>query len=154
MTLQEIGDELSRLVRLDVDAVLAYDRAISGLGPGPIATELSLMKLDHQRHVLELSQAMLGLGLHPPEAQPDVKGSLLGGMTALRARFGPEQALQAMRTNEQLTNGTYAKALAKPFPDEVLEIVRRGAADEARHLSWIERALDGRIWEQQGARSP
>jgi hypothetical protein len=58
-----------------------------------------------------------------------------------------------MRTNEQLTTSSYARALAKPFPDAVLEIVRRGDADERRHLAWIERALDERLWERDEASS-
>lgn len=148
MTNEEITRALAELVQLDLDAVLAYDRALSALDPGPIATELAGFKLDHQRHIVELSRAMLALGATPPEAKPDVKGSLLGGVTALRARLGTEQALQAMRGNEQLTTSTYARMLAKPFPPDVLELVRRGAADEQRHLAWIERALDTRLWDQ------
>lgn len=151
MTNQEIADELKKLVQLDVDAVLAYDRAISAVGEGAIASGLAGFKLDHQRHILELSKALLDLGVTPPEAKPDLKGSLLGGLTAVRSRLGPEQTLHAMRTNEQLTNSSYASAVAKPFPDPVLEVVRRGYADEQRHLAWIERTLDTRSWEGTGA---
>jgi hypothetical protein len=151
MTNQEIGDDLVELVQLDVDAVLAYDRAIGAIGEGAVATELSGFKLDHQRHILELSRALLALNRQPPQAKPDVKGTLLGTVTALRSRFGTEQALHAMRGNEQLTTSTYARMLAKPFPDDVLELVRKNFADEQRHLAWIERALDQRLWEQAGA---
>jgi rubrerythrin len=83
-----------------------------------------------------------------------VKGTLLGTVTALRSRLGTEQALHAMRGNEQLTTSTYARMLAKPFPDDVLEVVRKNFADEQRHLAWIERALDQRLWEQAGATHP
>ena len=151
MTNQEIVAELTELVQLDVDAVVAYDRAISAIGPGEIATQLASFKVDHQRHVLELSQAVMDLGMPAPPTQPDIKGTLLGGLTALRARLGAEQALQAMRSNEQLTTTSYARALAKPFPKALLEVVRRGDADERRHLAWIERALDERRWESAGA---
>jgi hypothetical protein len=151
MKTQEIVEELSRLVQLDIDAVQAYDAALSALGQGPIATELSLFKVDHQRHVLELSQLIMGLGYNPPEVKPDAKGALLKGLTGLRARLGPEQALLAMRSNEQLTTSMYAKALAKPFPEQVLDVVRRGHGDEGRHLAYIERALDSRLWEAGAA---
>lgn len=147
----EITEELAKLVQLDIDAVLAYDRAIAATGQGVIADELTLFKLDHQRHILDLSRAMLDLGAHPPESKPDVKGTILGGMTGLRSRLGPEQTLHAMRSNEQLTNSTYARALAKPFPETILEIVRRNYADEQRHLAWIERAIDQRVWESSAA---
>jgi hypothetical protein len=36
MTNQEIAGALHDLVQLDVDAVLAYDRAIGALGEGPV----------------------------------------------------------------------------------------------------------------------
>jgi hypothetical protein len=151
MTNQEIADELRRLIQLDVDAVLAYDRAIAAIGEGMVASSLAAFRLDHQRHVLELSKGMLDLGVNPPEAKPDLKGSILGGLTAVRSRLGTEQTLQAMRSNEQLTNGSYATAVAKPFPEDVLAIVRKGYADEQRHLAWIERTLDARSWEGTGA---
>jgi hypothetical protein len=154
MTNQEIASELNALAQLDVDAILAYDRAIAAIGEGAIARELSSFKLDHERHVLEISQALLGMGGNAPAVSPDLKGSILGAMTGLRSRLGTEQALQAMRANEQLTTSSYARALAKPFPDAVLEIVRRGDADERRHLAWIERALDTRPWEADEAARP
>ena len=149
----EIAEELKRLVQLDADAVAAYDRAISALGEGYVATELARFRLDHQRHIVELSKALLDLGVQPPEAGPDLKGTILGGFTSVRSRLGTEQALQAMKSNEQLTNASYATAVAKPFPEHVLELVRRGYADEQRHLAWIERTLDTRSWEDAGARA-
>jgi hypothetical protein len=154
MTDREISDALTELVQLDTDAVLAYDRAIEAIGEGPIATELARFKLDHQRHILELSKALLDRNVRPPEAKPDLKGTILGSMTGLRARLGTEQALRAMRTNEQLTTSTYARTLAKPFPEDILEIVRRNYADEGRHLAWIEKAIDGRLWEGDAAAQP
>jgi hypothetical protein len=154
MTEQDIAAELTSLAQLDVDAVLAYDRAIGQIGEGPVARALSGFKIDHERHIVEISQALLAMGRNAPELKPDLKGSILGSVTGLRARLGVEQALAAMRTNEQLTTSSYARALAKPFPDHLLEIVRRGDADERRHLAWIERALDHRIWEADEAAHP
>jgi hypothetical protein len=154
MTDAEIAAELTELVQLDVDAVLTYDRAISALGDGAVSRTLAAFRLDHQRHVLDASAALLAMGVEPPPAQPDLKGSILGGVTAVRARLGTAQALEAMRTNEQLTTSSYARALAKPFPDPILEIVRRGDADERRHLAWIERALDERRREAEQAAGP
>ena len=154
MTNQEIAEALTELVQLDIDAVLAYDRALGAIGgEGTVASTLAGFKLDHQRHIVEASQLLLGMGRTPPEAKPGVKGTILGGVTALRSRLGTEQALEAMRSNEQLTTSSYARALARPFPEDVLEVVRRGAADEQRHLSWIERAIDQRLWEQDAGAS-
>ncbi len=150
MTNEEIAGELKSLVQLDLDAVLAYDRALGAMGDGWLANELAKFKLDHQRHVLELSKVLLDMNVKPPQAKPDVKGTILGGVTGLRARLGIEQALKAMVPNEELTTSTYARAVAKPFPEDVLEIVRRAYGDEQRHLSWIERAIDQRLWDREG----
>lgn len=148
----EISQELKSLIQLDIDAVAAYDHAISALGhESHVAHDLAGFKLDHQRHIVELSKALLDMGVNPPEASPDLKGTILGGVTAVRSRLGTEQALLAMKSNEQLTTSSYATAVAKPFPDDVLELVRRGYADEQRHLAWIEKAIDTRIWEGASA---
>ncbi len=154
MTHQGIVAELTRLAQLDVDTIVAYDHAVAAIGEGPVARELSSFKLDHERHVIEISQALLGMGKNAPEVSPDLKGSILGTMTGLRARLGAEQALRAMRTNEQLTTASYARALATPFPEPILAVIRRGDADERRHLAWIEQALDRRLWEQGEAARP
>jgi hypothetical protein len=148
MTNQEIADALTELIQLDIDAVLAHDRAIAAIGEGAVAAQLATFKLDHQRHVLELSKLLLAMNRTPPGERADLKGTLLGGVTALRARLGTEQALEAMRSNERLTTSTYARAVARPLPEDVLEVVRRSYADEQRHLGWIERTLDQRTWEQ------
>lgn len=151
MTNQEIAEELSSLVQLDLDAVLAYDRAIEAIGDGWIMNELARFKLDHQRHILELSKVLLDMKVKPPASRADVKGAILGGVTGVRARLGTEQALKAMVPNEELTTSTYARAMAKPFPDDVLELVRKNYGDEQRHLAWIRRALDQRLWEQESS---
>ena len=148
MTNQEIAEELSSLVQLDLDAVLAHDRAIEVMGDAWMANELARFKLDHQRHILELSKVLLDMKVRPPAAKADVKGTILGGVTGVRARLGTEQALKAMVSNEELTTSTYARALAKPFPEDVLDVVRRNAGDEQRHLAWVQRAIDQRRWEQ------
>jgi hypothetical protein len=152
MTGQEIVAELVSLAQLEVDAVVAYDGAIAAMGEGTVARELSGFKVDHERHIVDISQALLAMGKTAPQLKPDLKGSILGSMMGLWSRLGTARALQAMRANEQLTTSSYARALAKPFPEHLLAIIRRGDADERRHLAWIERALDQRAWEAKEAR--
>ncbi|BDG06975.1 ferritin-like domain-containing protein [Anaeromyxobacter paludicola] len=154
MQAREITEQLRELIQLDVDAVHAYDQALRALEPTPaVQGTLAEFRLDHQRHVLELSQALLRMGENPPAFSSDMKGFVLEGVTALRGLTGPEGALKAMRGNEQLTNAVYATVLAKPLPAEILAIVRRAYADEQRHLAYIESALDGRVWEGGEART-
>ena len=142
---QEIAAELSQLVQLDVDAVLAYDRAIGAIGEGLVRARAGRLQARPP------APRRRALAAPPRHGHP----AAIGSMTGLRSRFVTEQALQAMRTNEQLTTSSYARPLAKPFPEDVLAVVRKGDADERRHLAWIEKALDQRLWEaDEAARQP
>jgi hypothetical protein len=149
MNKTEIVAELSRLVSLEIDAVHAYGAAIDGVGGSStvIGAELALLKLEHQRHALSLYDLILGLGHNPPDVEPDVQGVVIGALTPPRRRMNPEEIIEAMRGNEQLTNSVYAKALAKPWPPAVRAVIEAARADEQSHLDWIERALARRLWE-------
>jgi len=152
MRVPEIVRELSRLVALEVDAVHAYEAAVATFGARTaIGQELQLFMLEHQRHALELHATITGLGYSPPEVVPDVKGVVIGALSAPARPLSPEEVLEAMRGNEQLTGSVWAKALAKPFPAGLRALLERCRGDERHHLEWIERALSRRLWEREGA---
>jgi uncharacterized protein (TIGR02284 family) len=151
MDTKETIKTLSDLCQLDIDAVYAYEQAIERIDHSEIRSNLESFKADHERHMNDLSQAIRDLGADPPERKRDFKGFLLEGFTALRGITGTEGALKAMRSNEKLTNRNYEDALSKDLPADVRELVRRNREDERRHLTYIERALEERIWEQRGA---
>ena len=139
------------LVHLDVDAIHAYDQALKNIDVAHIRSQLERAKADHERHISELSAAIVDLGGTAPVIRRDMKGLLIEGMTALRSAMGTEQSLRAMQTNEKLTNKTYQEALDdRALPDDVREVVLKNRADEARHLDWINKALDQRLWESAG----
>ncbi|HWI41927.1 MAG TPA: ferritin, partial [Verrucomicrobiae bacterium] len=71
----------------------------------------------------------------------DLKGLLLEGLTALRSVTGMKGALQAMETNEKLTNRKYTEAAGLPLPEEILKIVRTNLTHEQRHLGYIQEIL-------------
>lgn len=146
----QIFSELARLYALEVDATQAYAAAAAAVSPGPVRDELALFGLEHQRHVIELHEAILALGYRAPEVTPDVKGVVIGALTLPRRRLTLEDVLEGIRGDEQLTNSLYAKALAKPLPAEAKELLARLRADEQRHLAWAERMLSRRVWLQAG----
>ncbi len=149
-----LAAELSRLYSLEVEASEAYGRAISLVASGPVNAELRLFSLEHQRHTLVLLDAMVRLGLVAPDVQPDVKGVVIGALTVPARPLTLEDVLEGMRGNEQLTNSVYAKALARPLPRGVLELLRPLAADERLHLDWFERAVARRLWESASTGHP
>jgi uncharacterized protein (TIGR02284 family) len=154
MEKKEICKELSSLVQLDIDAVHAYELAITNIEPLNVREQLTQFKNDHHRHIGELSTAIRQYGEQPPSYSPDFKGFLIQGFTAIRSATGTEGALKAMKTNEELTNRTYLKALGRGFPPDVRAIVERNYADEQRHLRSIEQWIATRVWEQQPGAAP
>lgn len=139
---------LRDLVHLDVDAIHAYDQAIKNVDVAHVRTQLERFKDEHERHVSELSAAIVDLGGTAPIIRRDVKGLFIEGMTALRSAMGTEQSLRAMHTNEKLTNHQYDKAAKMALPAHVDALVRRNLEDERRHLAYIEDAIARRAWEQ------
>ncbi len=140
---------LDSLIRLDVDAVHAYDTAIAVLNDDKEAqNKLRAFKSDHERHVRELSAQVTQLGGTPTKATPNPKDFHIPGFNAIRGSMGVEPALKAMRLNEELVNRTYADALKSPaMPAAVRDLVQRNYEDEKRHLQWI----TNRIGQKVGA---
>jgi len=146
----QIIDRLNDLLRLDRDAVGAYDAAIHRIDVESIRASLRSFKDDHLRHIAELSEQVRRHGGVPAE-HPDAKGFILKGFTAVTSMMGNEAALRAMQGNEKLTNTSYANALRENWPPPIREVIERNYRDEQRHLAYIEDALRNRIWEQGGA---
>jgi len=144
----KIIEELCELIRYDYDAIGAYNAAIDDIKEIAASEPLKEFRGDHERHVLELSAIVRGLGGDPPEA-PGFKGVIRKTMTKVAGLGGTELTLKAMRSNEEVLNKTYAHHFSLDFPADIKEVIRRNYADEQRHLAWVESALQSRIWENQ-----
>lgn len=138
---EAIVSKLNELIQLDYDAIQAYERAIAKIEDVDVRRELEGFKADHERHIVDLSDCVRGLGGVPEELGRDVKGILLEGLTALRSVTGTEGALKAMKMNEEITNRVYDEAFQSAFPANVRSIVEKNRNDERRHLAYIERCL-------------
>lgn len=141
MIRDDILDHLEKLIQLDVDATHAYDQAIKNVNEQLIKDKLIQFQSDHRKHIDLLSAKVLELGGTPPELTSDFKGFMISGFTALRSLTGTKGALEAMETNERLTNTRYEEACKLDFPVDILAIVRSNWADEQRHLSFIREAI-------------
>lgn len=141
--IRDLAERLGDLMKVDVDAVEAYNEAIEKIEEQDLRSRLSAFRDDHQRHVSEISQALQSMGMEVPSQKPDLKGMLIEGMTKLRSAMGTEQALRAMRQNETVTTHAYEDALRdEEWTAQLSEIVERGYADERRHLEWMEQAVE------------
>jgi rubrerythrin len=133
-------------LRLDLDAITAYDEAISACEIEEIRVRLADFKGDHERHVTVLSESIRSHG-GEPKVKRDVKGFFIQGFTKI-VSHGDRSALIAMRANEELTNRSYESALKKELPEDVRLLLERNLSDEQRHLEWIKETIDQRAWER------
>lgn len=150
MDVRECCDKLNSLIRLDVDAVHAYDQAIDACTMPELKNRLTEFRGDHDRHIRDLSDQVRALG-GQPDVRKDWKGFLIQGFTAIASQ-GDHSALVAMRGNEELTNRSYQAALQmSDITPEVRSVLEKNYADEQRHLEWIKAQLDARVWERKAA---
>lgn len=141
---EEIYEKLSSLIQLDIDAVNAYEQAIEKCDDTFVREQLEIFKIDHQRHIDELSAYLIDYDMEPPAQKPDLKGFIIEGFTALRSVTGTDGALKAMKSNEELTNKKYTEALQWELDLDAMDIVTRGYEDEKTHLSFIKEQLSVR----------
>jgi uncharacterized protein (TIGR02284 family) len=139
-------DKLNDLIALDLDAIDAYESAITRIDTVTVRERLREFQGDHHRHVRDLTEAVMRLG-GSPRQRPDIKGFFIKGFTAVTSMMGDESALRAMKSNEELTNRTYKKALAESFSSDVRTLIEKNFADEQRHLAYVEECLRNRVWE-------
>jgi uncharacterized protein (TIGR02284 family) len=138
---KEIIEELKSLIQLDIDAARAYSQAIDEVDIKFIRDNLDDFRNDHERHIYNLSPLITELGGTPPDKSPDLKGFVIAGFTMIRSQAGTEGALNAMETNEKLTNKSYSEACSKDFPPNILVQLQNNYDDEQRHLEFIHQQL-------------
>lgn len=139
MDTKKLVKKLSNLAQLDIDAVHAYEEALKNIDKSEIHKKISDFRDDHLRHINNLNDLIVKFGGIPPERTKDFKGYLIQGFTSLRSVTGTVGALNAMETNEVLTNKTYKNALEdeENMPLEVRSIIEENYLDEQRHLDYI-----------------
>jgi uncharacterized protein (TIGR02284 family) len=149
---EKLISDINDQIRLDLDAIGAYDEAVSACNSEDIRAEFAVFRSDHERHVRNLSDMVRIVG-GEPATRTDWKGAVVHGFTKLTSR-GDRSALYAMRANEELTTRSYRAALEKELPDDVRALFERHMADERRHLEWIKNAIGARAWEGEQPEPP
>lgn len=147
MNREDLIDELSSLMKVDYDAIQAYNQAIDEIDVPSIRNQLVQFRDDHERHIDNLSALLHAMDAEPPERLSGIKTFFIEGFTAIRSMTGIEGALKAMESNEKTTNKSYAQALEKDLPADIRTQVQENYEDEERHLQYISQALSGKIWE-------
>ncbi len=138
---KELIGKLDDLIRLDYDAIEAYDAAIERLETPAYRDALQAFRDDHARHVRDLSKRVRELGGDPSDG-PGAMALLTKGKVVIGGLVGEKAVLLAMKANEIVTNLSYEHALHKVGETgEARRIVERNREDERRHKAWIDETL-------------
>lgn len=133
---------LKELVKLDFDAIEAYDAAIERLEDPGYAERLREFRQDHVRHTENLCSILRNLNEDVPQG-PDAKRMLTEGKVVIAGLGGDKAVLRAMQANEKVTNTAYEKALEANGTDAATrETLQRNLDDERRHKAWIDEKID------------
>jgi hypothetical protein len=135
-------EKLNDLIQLDFDAIVSYNHAIEHCDEAQVRRDLESFKVDHQRHITDLGKVIVACEGTPIDVHRDLKGVLLEGLTTLRSRGGTLAALRAMRTNEKLTNYSYARAVRIALAPIARVVIDQNYADEQRHLAVIQSHIE------------
>jgi uncharacterized protein (TIGR02284 family) len=150
MEQSDILEMIGSLAQLDVDAYHAYGQAIEKVDISSVRQELTQYQQDHLRHYQELSRYIESMGGEAPEFSKDFKGYMISGFTSLRSVTGTKGALEAMQSNEKMTNKEYDEASSRSdLPSDLHRLLVSFYQDERTHLSFIESALSEKVWERE-----
>lgn len=152
MEKKEILDKLSSLMKLDIDAVFAYKKAIEKIDMADVRQELMRFRDDHERHVHYLGDSIREFGGTPPEYSKDFKDFFIEAFTSARSAAGTEGVLDAIKRNEELTNREYREAAQLDFPLDVKGLIEKNYDDEKKHMAYIEMAIRNEICKKVPAR--
>jgi rubrerythrin len=138
----DINGLVKDLLKLEHDAVAAYETAIERLDDAAAKTELESFRQDHLSHVAELEKMAGMLGLEPVTSG-DAKEMLTTGKIKMANLMGDKAVLKAMSSNETDTVAAYDRA--STHDDAVPEskaFFAKALADERRHKAWMDRTAD------------
>ncbi|MES1933201.1 hypothetical protein T35B1_11357 [Salinisphaera shabanensis T35B1] len=132
-----LTDLLWNLIRLDYDAIDAYDAAIERLEDTRAQEALASFRKDHERHISDLTPHLRDMGGDVPTGSGP-KSLLTQGKVKFANIGGDSAILTAMATNEVETESAYRTASARTDIDDRLRAkLEKAMADEARHKQWM-----------------
>lgn len=134
-----VAKKLKKLHQLEVDANHIYEECIERLRDPSIKTAMSEYKKDHEKHLDDIEILLEKINVVPPERSKDVKGLFLESLTALRSAISDDQALKAMRMNEELVYKTYEDTLndIRLQNPEIDVMIHTALNDESKHYNYI-----------------
>jgi rubrerythrin len=134
--------ELNDLLMLDHDAVQGYTLAIRLLENPAYKAQLQLFRVDHERHIDELSQLIVSRDGAPLDLPHLPSGAFKLAVQAIGAAGGDRAVLLAFKANERQVRDKYRRSARDVHPADVTSVLARAAEDEARHYVWALETLE------------
>jgi hypothetical protein len=144
MEAADIINRLVSLLKLDVDAVHAYEQALEKKELEFMSNQLMECRENHFSHALELKSIILKYGGDVPRLSSNFEGFMIRGFTEFDGLFGLDSILDAMSKNELLTNSTYDNVFEMDLPKEIYELVVKNRQEERQHLRFVEDIIANR----------
>ncbi len=141
MESRDLIDRLSSLMKLDHDALSAYDKAAAAVRDQDLQDTLLRFRHEHERHVGDFGEAIRREGGEPPDMSMAPRGVFFEGMTAAEGAMSDRDILDACATGEKYVGYKYRQAANEDFPGRIMVLIERHYADERRHLAFIESRL-------------
>ncbi len=136
-----LTEVINELIQLDIDTFHTYSQAIKVVKNKNFRNQLMAFRDDHEGHIQSLSKAVIDLGGYPPSFSRDFRGLVTSGYTIIKSATSTIGALEAMETNEIISNRYYDKAYSIPMPFEVKALIFANMGDERRHLEAIRKMI-------------
>lgn len=134
--------ELNDLLKLDHDAVHAYNLAIRALDSDEYKRQLADFRADHERHIEELSQLIRSRNGTPMQMPHGTSGMFKLLVQAVGAAGNDRSVLLAFKANERGSRDKYREAARRVHPADVTSVLARAADDESRHYAWALATLE------------
>ena len=134
--------ELNDLLKLDHDAVHAYNLAIRALDDDDYRRQLTEFRGDHERHIDELTQLIRSRDGTPMQMPHGSTGMFKLLVQAVGAAGNDRSILLAFKANERGSRDKYRDAARRVHPADVTSVLARAAQDEARHYAWALATLE------------
>lgn len=141
-TQKDYGDLLEALLKLEHDAIAAYETTLEKLEDMAAKTHIQSFLDDHHRHVRELDELAAAAGVTPPD-KGSAKEILTTGKVQLAGMMGDGAVLGAMRSNEEDTVTAYERAKNHDgLEPRAQQVFSQAHSDELRHREWMRQAAE------------
>lgn len=128
--------ELNDLLKLDHDAVYAYNLAIHALENEEYKRQIAEFRADHERHIEELTQLIRSRDGIPMQMPHGSSGIFKLLVQAVGAAGNDRSVLLAFKANERGSRDKYREVARRVHASDVTSVLARAAEDEARHYAW------------------